>query len=1458
MKTVAFKIELVGDDEVLKTLDRIRKELEEIAKKAKIPTGGTGGAGSRTSGGGGAPGGGTAPGGGETTLYRELIALQKALKEGLGRTDEEYKKMVTRTAELKAQLANVNQEVRDQTAAFRAVKYPTGSMAELAQRLGNLRSSYRQLTEEERKSPFGRDMLKDIQRIDKEIKQLDGSIGNFQRNVGNYQSALGGLNKAMAGVTGFAVLGFGIQDLGTELIDLSEGLADVQKTTGLTEDQIAKLSDRLSKLDTRTSLNDLLDIARGGGQLGIGSDFVRLAEEAEKAGDKVTAALNFEKAQDQIEEFTKATNTVFVALGDELPGTATDIAANLGKLATTLDIEDERGVAGGILAIGTVVNELAATTKASAEPIVDFANRVSGLAKAAKLSAPDVLALGATFSELGQSQEVASTVLLGLLPKMGAETEKFAKLAGVPLEIFRKTLAEDGTAALKLVLEGAKTTGGGLEELATVVEDFGLDGARATQIVGVLANNLDILSKNQETARKEFETGTSVIDEYNVKNNNLAGTVEKVKKSLLGVFVNSGVQDAANEALQSVGAFIERVISAGAQTGEALKPVGDAINFLVLQPLGLLIQVVGELLVGLVKLPKFVADNKEAFAALGVAVVAFNFVAIKAAASALLLEVNLKRKALADRLATISQWNLNAAMNANPIGLVVGALALLVAGVILVYKNFDFLTGKVRQAWEWFMKIYDSNALVRGAFFGLVEPIKVIIAVFQDWQNIWAGVSAAGAQAITNLVSLFARLQNSASITALRVQKAFTFDGAKDAELEKQIQALTAQNERLADSAVSVGEAYTNAYRKSKAEGEALAKAQEEARKKAAATAKEATASRAADASTPDAPAPPPPLPPRKPTEEEIKKAAQNRADAEKKIRELTLKLIEDETVRGVEVAGDQFTDSLKNLVGTKDQRMKQAELLTGELAQELAGVYDAARKAAADKSSEALSEALDAPFLPSPEELSRMGEESRAALADQYAALFDAQRAAVESQATEALAVLPEGGAEAAAVRDRVRAEIDAINQAEAEAQRELLAVYEAQAAELLTAQVESIEQRAEVRKLENDRALAAEIETILGNAGATAEAQEEASELIEEAKREAAEREKEIDLEILEERAALLQAAGESTIDLQRQIVKTEIELAEEKARRVQDLEKQTTQTTKEEGEKRRRTTEASLNAFGGLMSAIGDALKEDEKNRKRYGAALKALALGEVAINLIREIAAIRAAAAALTGPFAPLIIAAQVAGAVVQAGVSIARIKKQQFRYGGTLPGQARVPLVGPASESGQGVVVGPGHGGGGVRVMSRNGNLVELEGGEYLLKNGDETYVINRDATQTSTGRLNELARIAPDVFDPEKKAEADRINRIGGGRSLYEAGGRMPVAAMAPSRTTPYVVSRNAGPVKAEIPREFMDQMTAFQEQMRLSMDATNARMDRQKVIMNRRELTVAIAESLKKIEIPS
>jgi len=94
---------------------------------------------------------------------------------------------------------------------------------------------------------------------------------------------------------------------------------------------------------------------------------------------------------------------------------------------------------------------------------------------------------------------------------------------------------------------------------------------------------------------------------------------------------------------------------------------------------------------------------------------------------------------------TGAQWAWNAAMAANPIGLVVIAIAALVAGLVWAYNNVDWFRSAVNTAWDWITQYFTLAASVWKGIFGAVwdflktmwsySPLNLVIS---NWDKITA------------------------------------------------------------------------------------------------------------------------------------------------------------------------------------------------------------------------------------------------------------------------------------------------------------------------------------------------------------------------------------------------------------------------------------------------------------------------------------------------------------------------------------------------------------------------------------------------------------------------------------------------------------------------------------------------------------------------------------------------
>lgn len=297
--------------------------------------------------------------------------------------------------------------------------------------------------------------------------------------------------------------------------DFDDALADVRKVTGLTTQQVKGINDELGKMNTRTARAELLELAYAGGKLG---------------NQTTQDVLAFVRAADQIN----------VALGKDL---GRDAITQIGKLTDIFKLKEEFGLEKGMLKIASAINDIGMASTATEGYLVEFAKRMSGVSGIANISAPEIIGLAGTLDSLGQTAEVSSTALSKLLTKMGGDIATFARMAGMSEDAFRKLMGESGLKALLAVIERVGQSGGGLETLAAQLGDIGLDGGRVVGVLGTLAKNMDEVRRQTDIANKAFEQGTSITEEFNIKNATLGATLDKLGKDMRSLFVNQTTKE---------------------------------------------------------------------------------------------------------------------------------------------------------------------------------------------------------------------------------------------------------------------------------------------------------------------------------------------------------------------------------------------------------------------------------------------------------------------------------------------------------------------------------------------------------------------------------------------------------------------------------------------------------------------------------------------------------------------------------------------------------------------------------------------------------------------------------------------------------------------------------------------------------------------------------------------------
>ena len=446
---------------------------------------------------------------------RDLREEQKFLRK-------EKSKLVKTDADYKENLNRINKLLRENRAALDKNK---SAQKKLRNEIGMSALTTRELKDELRHlQQVQANLVPDTPKWHKyqaKINQVKQRMEQLRTGSSKLAMGLKSLASTVNHYAGmFMALGFAVYGAYNLFVkgnkELSDQLTDVQKRTNLTKVEILSLYGTLLKLDTRTPREELLQLAEVAGRLGI-------------------------RGRKNILGFVSAADKIKVSIGEDLGDNAETAIREVGKLVDIFKLDEQYGLEKSMIKIASAINEIGQNSTAQEKYIVDFTKRVAGIAPQADISITKVMGIAAALDILGQSAEVSSTVYAQVIPGMFKDTETYAEIAGVSVEEFSKLLKTDANEAFILLLEGLHGNNEGMQAMSEKLDTLGLDGKRVTTVLGALSNNVELVREQQELANRTFTDGTSVVDEYNRKNANLASNIEKIGKVIKEVFVGGSI-----------------------------------------------------------------------------------------------------------------------------------------------------------------------------------------------------------------------------------------------------------------------------------------------------------------------------------------------------------------------------------------------------------------------------------------------------------------------------------------------------------------------------------------------------------------------------------------------------------------------------------------------------------------------------------------------------------------------------------------------------------------------------------------------------------------------------------------------------------------------------------------------------------------------------------------------------
>lgn len=527
--------------------------------------------------------------------------------------------------------------------------------------LDELRRAYKQLEEELNQVNTKSKEFAARQKSMKELKKnIDEATGAVNKHGGAWQTALRNL-VAYVGLFGaFNMLKQKLTDAINLNLKYSDSLADIRKITNYSMGTVNELSRMLAKIDSRTSLEGLTQLAYVGSRMGMGKYGAEGLYEFAKASDRVNVALHEDLGDDAMLTLSKFVETMG------------EVEKHGGNISTAFD------------SVASSIFKLAASSTSNGNNILEFAKRLTGLAKVTKVTSAQLLGLASASDSLMLMPEVASTAFGKLLSSLWTNYHSIEKMLGMQRDSL-KGMIEEGRTMDALVTVLKNVSDKNLNSMDEYFNEFGSDGQRLKQVVVTMAQNVNVLEQHLDTSNEAYREGTAVVKEYKIQQQTAQAILERANNMWEKAFVNPEGIDSVKEMAKMWYNFSKSLTHS--------QPFLLSVRFLFVE-LTIVVRMLLSVLPGLVAylgtrgLVAVFSKLIPLFTGLKFATMASN---IKLATKAVMGD------AWAVRILTLRWQALNAAMKANVIGLVLGVVTSLGFGIYELFSNTEKATGSMKR-----------------------------------------------------------------------------------------------------------------------------------------------------------------------------------------------------------------------------------------------------------------------------------------------------------------------------------------------------------------------------------------------------------------------------------------------------------------------------------------------------------------------------------------------------------------------------------------------------------------------------------------------------------------------------------------------------------------------------------------------------------------------------------------
>lgn len=554
------------------------------------------------------------------------------------------------------------------------------SIANTKEKLNTLKTAQIQVQEQFDKGQITEEQYRDFQR---EIVATENKLKSLTAELKNFGSV---------GAQQIAVVGQKMQDVGGKIesagkklslfsagstvaltavskgaIDFETAFTGVTKTVDGTDEQLAKIKQGLLDLSKATSSSS--------------TDIAAVAEAAGQLGVKTENILAFTETMVRLGDSTNMS-------ADEA---ATAIAQLYNIMGSDINTVDQFGAA--IVALGNN----AATTEAD---IVNMASRIASSGTQVGLTEQEVLALSTTLASVGLEAEGGGSAISAVITKIDKDValntdslKTWADVAGMSVKDFKTLWENDAMSAIQKVVGGMGDAKAGGENLNIILDELGVTSLRQTDTMKRLSGASELMADMVNISNNAWEENSALTNESSKRYETTAAKITQMKNTVTELCVKLG------DILLPI---LNKIISAISKFTNWLTNLNPAAQKIVLVVLAI-VSALGPFLIILAKLISSVGT---------IMTIVPKLVAI----------IKTVRTAIAA---------FNATLLANPIVLIVAAIAALIAGFVLLWNKCEWFRNFWIGLWENVKNVCKAviDGIV-GFFTGIIDFIK------NNWQGL--------------------------------------------------------------------------------------------------------------------------------------------------------------------------------------------------------------------------------------------------------------------------------------------------------------------------------------------------------------------------------------------------------------------------------------------------------------------------------------------------------------------------------------------------------------------------------------------------------------------------------------------------------------------------------------------------------------------------------------------------